>query len=168
MGGFAWLNALHAFWGVDEDDDGKVVLLDTPLTYVISTSPEDWRFVNFLLQLGVDVHARNSEGKPPLFLFIADDSMMRRYRTFSMLMDSGASDMANYQGKTLVQWAHLFKDNDKVGEMVWDHLKTKHGISDNHFSKGGPKKGGKTRKGGRDLEDEFSDSDEGSNYLGDM
>ena len=85
-----------------------------------------------------------------------------------MLMDSGASDTANYQGKTLVQWAHLFKDNDKVGEMVWDHLKTKHGISDNHFSKGGPKKGGKKRKGGSDLEDEFSDSDEGSNYLGGM
>ncbi len=54
-----------------------------------------------------------------------------------MLMDSGANDMANYQGKSLVQWAHLFKDNDKVGEMVWDHLKTKHGISDKHFSKGG-------------------------------
>ena len=150
MGGFAWLNALHAFWGKDEDGDGKVVL-DTPLTYVISTSPDDWRFVNFLLQLGVDVNARNSEGKPPLLLFIADDSMMRRYRTFSMLMDSGASDRANYQGKTLVEWAHLFKDNDKVGEMVWDHLKTKHGIPDNHFSKGGPKDG-KKRKSGSDVD----------------
>ncbi len=81
-----------------------------------------------------------------------------------MLMDSGANDTANYQGKSLVQWAHLFKDNDKVGEMVWDHLKTKQGISDKHFSKGGPKKGGKKRKGGSDL----SDSNEGSNYLGDM
>ena len=44
VGGFAWLNALHAFWGAGEDDDGKVVRLDTPLTYVISTSPDEWRF----------------------------------------------------------------------------------------------------------------------------
>jgi hypothetical protein len=48
VGGFAWLNALHAFLGEDGNDDGKVVL-DMPLTYVISTSPDNWRFVNFLL-----------------------------------------------------------------------------------------------------------------------
>ena len=55
---------------MDEDDNGKVVLLNTPLTYMISISPEDWCFVNFLLQLGVDVNVRNFEGKLPLFLFI--------------------------------------------------------------------------------------------------
>ena len=152
VGGFSWLNALHAFWG--EDDNGKVVL-DTPLTYVISTSSDDWRFVCFLLQLGVDVNVRNSEGKPPLYLFIADDSMMRRYRTFSMLMDSGASDMANYQGKTIIQWAHLFKDTDPVGEMIWDYFKTKHSLNKES-------KSGKKRKSGSDLEGKSSDSDEDS------
>lgn len=157
VGGFSWLNALHAFGG---EGGTERAVLDTPLTYVISTSIDDWRFVNFLLQLGVDVNARNSEGKPPLYIFIADYSDMRRYRTFSMLMESGASDIANYQGKTMVQWAHVFKDNDQVGEMIWDHFKTKHGIRDSHFHKGS--KGGKKRKSGSDLEDESSDSDEDS------
>jgi hypothetical protein len=148
VGGFAWLNALHAFWG--EDEDGKV-LLDTPLTYVISTSPDDFRFVNFLLQMGVDVNVRNSEGEPPLYLFITSDSMMRRIRTFSMLVGCGANDKANYGGKTMVEWAHLSKDNDQVSQMIWDDFKNKHRISDNAFNK--KARGGK-RKSDSEAEDE--------------
>ncbi len=61
----------------------------------------------------------------------------------------------------LVQWAHLFKDNDEVGEMVWDHIKTKHRIPSNHFSKGGPKRGRK-QKSGSEVGGEPSDSDKDS------
>jgi hypothetical protein len=157
VGGFSWLNALHAFGG---EDGNKDAVLDTPLTYVISTNSDDWRFVGFLLTLGVDVNARNSEGKPPLYLFIAEDSMMRRYRTFPMLMESGANDKANYQGKTMVKWANLFRDNDQVSEMIWDYFKTKHGIPNNYFNK---KKGGKKGESGSAMEDESSYSDEERN-----
>jgi hypothetical protein len=153
VGGFAWLNALHPFGGEDNQDDDGNVVLDTPLTWVISTSSEDWRFVNFLLQMGADVNACNSEGKPPLYLFIASDEMMRRIRTFSLLMDSGANDAANYQGKSLVEWAYLFKDNDRVGEMIWEDFKTKHNISDNHFNK--------SRGSKRKSESENEGEDEG-------
>ncbi len=58
VGGFSWLNALHTFGG--EDGNGEFIL-DTPLTYVISTNSDDWRFVKFLLQTTpVDVNARET------------------------------------------------------------------------------------------------------------
>jgi len=64
VGGFAWLNALHAF----SDEEGR---LDTPLTYyVVNREPDEWRFVRFLLQMGADPNVRNSSGETPLFLFL--------------------------------------------------------------------------------------------------
>ena len=73
VGGWGWLNALHSF---DlENPDRK----DTPLTYVLEREPDEWRFVGFLLGLGADPNIRNSRGEPPLYVFIANDAVLRRH-----------------------------------------------------------------------------------------
>jgi len=56
--------------------------------------------------------------------------MMRRLRTFDLLMESGADDRAVYAGMTMIQFAYLTKSNDRVGELVWDAFKNKHGCTD--------------------------------------
>ncbi|CAB9516020.1 expressed unknown protein [Seminavis robusta] len=117
VGGFAWLNALHAF-------DGDKVL-DTPLTYVLSHDPDECGFVSFLLQMGADANVRNSSGQPPLFLFL-NAGIAKRYRTFSLLMESGANDKAVYGGMTMVQFAKEVKENDRVGKMVWEDFQQKY------------------------------------------
>jgi hypothetical protein len=125
VGGFGWINALHAF---NDHEDGKPVS-QTALTYVLDGDPEEWRFVSFLLQMGADPNVRNSRGEPPLFVFMNSGSPMKRFRTFSFLMDAGACEKAVFGGKTMVEFAKMFKDNDQVSQMVYDDFDRKHGLS---------------------------------------
>mmetsp|Transcript_5702 Transcript_5702/g.16357 ORF Transcript_5702/g.16357 Transcript_5702/m.16357 type:complete len:241 (+) Transcript_5702:90-812(+) len=132
VGGFGWINALHDFDGGDDDDDtgdNEKPVLHTALTYVLDREPEEWRFVTFLLQMGADPNVRNSRGETPLFVFMNGDSMMKRLRTFSLLMDAGACDKAVYGGKTMIQFAKIFKDNDQVSQMIWEDFSRKYGLS---------------------------------------
>jgi hypothetical protein len=126
VGGFGWINALHAF---NDHADGKPVS-HTALTYVLDREPEEWRFVTFLLQMGADPNVRNSRGEPPMFVFMNGDSPMKRYRTFGLLVDAGACEKAVFGGKTMVEFAKMFKDDDQVSQMVWGDFSRKHGLSE--------------------------------------
>ncbi|KAL3914833.1 MAG: hypothetical protein SGILL_005931 [Bacillariaceae sp.] len=116
--GWGWINALHSF---DEENPEKK---ETPLTFVLDRAPDEWRFVSFLLEVGADPNIRNGRGEPPLLIFINNEALMRRHRTFALLMQNGADATAEYKGKNMAEYADIRKDedDDQVSEWVAEDL----------------------------------------------
>jgi hypothetical protein len=124
VGGIAWVNALHDF-----DGDGKEV---TPLIYVLRNEPDDWRTVVFLIQsLGADPNIRDSQGQPPLWVFLTS-GMMMSYKSFNCLLEAGANALISYRGKGILELAKEIAEmnSDRVGKMVWNDLQRKYDIDE--------------------------------------
>ncbi len=117
--GLSWINALHQFSETGPDSESE---LDTPLTYVLKTDQNDWKTVQLLLQAGADVNMRDSLGQPPLFIAMQNEA---RWKVTHPLMESGANVGAVYSGKTLYQWAQLYKKESPNVKMIWDEVKRK-------------------------------------------
>ena len=113
--GTGWINALHPF----RDD-----VLMTPLARACDDSDE-WRTISVLLDFGADPNICDSNGMPPLFEMVA--SGCARLRSIHLMLDAGASPLAEYNGCTV---AHVAKelaldndsDNGELCKMVWEAI----------------------------------------------
>jgi len=119
-GGLKWLNALHSLGRANDENDE----FHTPLTYIASRDPHDWKTTHLLVEMGADPNIRDGKGEPPLNKIVMQ-GMGGRWRTGKALLDGGANPMAFYKGKAVAYWAKECGKDDKDAEMIWNEIKEK-------------------------------------------